>query len=400
MEELSLHVPPSPPLVAPPASLARPMEEIMADVATEKKKRVSSKSSLSEDSQLTLFLDNIRRQVLSRFNLPDCTLHHAGRDVSITCWQCGKMIKIATGHLHLRSLKSHLERCKGEYTRPAMNAIMQENNSTKRRRVSSKSAISETNRLALFMDRVKRQIIKKFNVTDCKLTHNNRDVCVMCWNCGKAIKIASSRLNLANLKTHLNRCKVKLPTNGKIHEAAKISSNAPRIFLCAGLVSDEIRTYCTNATRMFGGCNRREDILKSLFGLRSLKNLTPEQLVQFQQYEFSTRKWNIIGTTIFSVDCVKVQSLGQTCTECLNLYRNAAFTSTLSKYRIKAKKIAQGQINQDNIKFIPKIYLQNPGAALARSFESRAKKDSAMILEFLFFQSSKDKVIDSFYIRP
>ncbi|KDO18485.1 hypothetical protein SPRG_15313 [Saprolegnia parasitica CBS 223.65] len=377
MDDLTL--PSSPPLVAPPASLGRPMEEILGDVVPEKRRRVSSKASLSEDSQIVLFVDNIKRQVLSRFSLPDCTLHHTGRDVSITCWQCGKMIKIATGHLHLRSLKSHLDRCKGNGG--VRQAPLAELDPTKKRRVSSKAAISEANKVALFIDRVRRQIIKKFNVPNCKLTHMNRDVSVICWNCGKPIKIASTRLNLANLKTHMTRCHEKMPsTNGKVHEAARVPSNAPKIYLCAGLVSDEIRTYCANATRMFGGCNRREDILKSLFGLRSLKNLSPQQLLEFQQYEFSTRKWNIIGTTIFSVDCVKVQSLGQTCTECLGLYRNAAFTSTLSKYRIKAQKIAQGQINQDNIKFIPKIYLQNPGAALARSFESRAKRETGVIV--------------------
>ncbi|OQR96511.1 hypothetical protein ACHHYP_15483 [Achlya hypogyna] len=371
MDDLSLPA-------SPPASLARPMEEIMGDVVPERRRRVSSKASLSEDSQLALFLDNAKRQVLTRFNLPDCELHYVGRDVSIACWQCGKHIKIATGHLHLRSLKSHLDRCKGVMA--AITAPTGPSDPTKKRRVSSKAAISEANKRALFLDRVKRQIIRKFGMPDCKLTSTNLDVSVVCWNCGKPIKIASSRLNLANLKTHLVRCKEKLPTNGKVHEAAKVVNSGPRIYLCAGLVSDEIRTYCANATRMFGGCNRREDILKSLFGLRSLKNLTPEQLLEFQQYEFSTRKWNIIGTTIFSVDCVKVQALGQTCTACLGLYRSSAFTSTLSKYRIKAQKLAQGQINQDNIKFIPKIYLQNPGAALARSFESRAKKDTAMIV--------------------
>ncbi|KAF0737183.1 hypothetical protein AaE_008936 [Aphanomyces astaci] len=126
--------------------------------------------------------------------------------------------------------------------------------------------------------------------------------------------------------------------------------------------------------RMFGGCQRREEILKSLFNIRSFKNLTEEQLEVFQRHEFATRKWNIVGTTVFSVDCTKVSAIGKTCHECLSLYRNKNFVNTLCKYRARAQKLADGVINENYVKYIPRMYVQHPGAKLAQSFENQRFK--------------------------
>jgi hypothetical protein len=145
-----------------------------------KKKRISSKMALSKENQIIMFVDKVRRQVCAKFDRPDCQLQHVGKNVTITCWQCEKMIKIATGNLHLRSLKSHLERCKADAGRKGMKPFGQVpsqadtteiegqhnhgNNDLRKRRVSSKAALSDANRVTMFRERVRSQVIKKFNV--------------------------------------------------------------------------------------------------------------------------------------------------------------------------------------------------------------------------------------------
>ncbi|CAK4623713.1 hypothetical protein LEN26_020290 [Aphanomyces euteiches] len=347
-------------------AMKRPLEDPEGQQPV-KKRRSLSKAGLTEEHQLELFLGKIRRQIQEKFGIDAVQMCHEDRNVTISCWQCGKQIKIATGHIHLRSMNSHLERCKGS---AAMMPKPGEEEQKKSQRRSSKKALSEENLGILFLENARRQLKEKFKVDNVTMVHKGRNVCISCWQCGKAVKIAGGRLNLSNLKAHLDRCKpCKKPKRVLPAQPAAVNQ-----FLCAGLTSDEIRNYCSNAMRMFGGCQRREEILKKLFNIRSFKNLTEEQLEEFQKYEFSTRKWNIVGTTVFSVECTKVSAIGKTCHECLSLYRNKNFVNTLCKYRARAQKLADGVINENYVKYIPRMYVQHPGAKLAQSFENQRFK--------------------------
>ncbi|RHY31162.1 hypothetical protein DYB32_003732 [Aphanomyces invadans] len=361
----SLVLPPPP----PPSTTKRTLDDVESRQSAPKKRRSLSKAGLTEEHQLELFLGKIKRQIHEKFGIEHVQMCHEGRNVTISCWQCGKQIKIATGHVHLRSMNSHLERCKGSAAMMPKPGEVEEQ-AKKGGRRSSKKALSEENLSILFLENARRQLKEKFDVENVTMVHKGRNVCISCWKCGKAVKIAGGRLNLSNLKAHLDRCKPsKKPKRVLPAQPASVNT-----FLCAGLTSDEIRNYCSNAMRMFGGCQRREEILKQLFNIRSFKNLTEEQLEVFQKYEFATRKWNIVGTTVFSVDCTKVSAIGKTCHECLSLYRNKNFVNTLCKYRSRAQKLADGVINENYVKYIPRMYVQHPGAKLAQSFENHRFK--------------------------
>lgn len=128
---------------------------------------------------------------------------------------------------------------------------------------------------------------------------------------------------------------------------------------CPGITSVTIRLMCSASTKSYGGCTRKEVILKNMFGHTRISEIQQdnEALLRFKEREMATMHWKLTTPFAFSVRRKGVVFGSMPCSECVQLRSNAAFRTALHRHTAKMKRIEDGSTAVSNLKFMPKSHL-------------------------------------------